>query len=210
MSKKVFKVVVTGGPCAGKTTFLKHIVSVLKEKSIKVFTVPEISTLVQSNGGKYPGLDESKRTELFKYEINLLKAQIVLEEVFFDIANISDINSVVICDRGALDYEAYMPIQTWNELKDTLMLTKENLINRYDLVCHLVTAAEGAETFYTLQNNAVRDETPEEAREIDKKLRDCWSSHTKHSIFYNDCDFEMKMERVTEFIITNYLLFTVH
>ena len=33
---------------------------------------------------------------------------------------------------------------------------------RYDAVFHLVTAAQGAERFYTLENNQARSETPEQ------------------------------------------------
>lgn len=37
---------------------------------------------------------------------------------------------------------------------------------RYDAVVHLVTAADGAENFYTLANNEVRTESIEQAVEI--------------------------------------------
>ena len=37
----------------------------------------------------------------------------------------------------------------------------ENLVRRYDLVLHLVTAANGAEKYYTLENNAARSESVE-------------------------------------------------
>jgi len=41
---------------------------------------------------------------------------------------------------------------------------------RYDMVLHLVTAAYGAEQFYTLANNAVRKSTPEQARARDDQM----------------------------------------
>jgi len=37
---------------------------------------------------------------------------------------------------------------------------------RYDAVFHLVTAAEGAESYYTLLNNMTRTESPAFAREV--------------------------------------------
>ena len=37
---------------------------------------------------------------------------------------------------------------------------------RYDAVFHLVTAALGAESYYSLLNNETRTETPEFAREV--------------------------------------------
>ncbi len=36
---------------------------------------------------------------------------------------------------------------------------------RYDAVFHLVTAAQGAERFYTLENNEARSETPQQVIE---------------------------------------------
>jgi len=41
---------------------------------------------------------------------------------------------------------------------------------RYDAVIHLVTAAIGAEQFYTTENNAARTEGVELARKIDGKI----------------------------------------
>ena len=43
-------------------------------------------------------------------------------------------------------------------------LTKSKIMDRYDAVFHLVTAAKGAEEFYTLSNNQARTETIEQAR----------------------------------------------
>ena len=41
---------------------------------------------------------------------------------------------------------------------------------RYDLVLHLVTAASGAEAFYTNANNTARRETADEARGLDSRI----------------------------------------
>ena len=41
---------------------------------------------------------------------------------------------------------------------------------RYDMVLHLVTAADGAANYYTTENNQARYETVEEAVDIDGKL----------------------------------------
>jgi AAA domain len=68
---------------------------------------------------------------------------------------------------------------------------------RYDAVFHLVTAANGAESFYTLDNNVARSETPLQAREVDHKLVDAWCGHPRHYIIDNtDKTFEMKMQQL--------------
>lgn len=61
---------------------------------------------------------------------------------------------------------------------------------------HLVTAAEGAERFYTLDNNDARTETPEEARRLDHLSRRAWLGHPKHFVIDNTTDFEGKMNKL--------------
>ena len=70
----------------------------------------------------------------------------------------------------------------------------------YDAVIHMVTAADGAEKFYTLENNASRTETPEQARDIDKKLIKAWTGHRHLRIIYNSTDFDGKINRVYDAI----------
>lgn len=41
---------------------------------------------------------------------------------------------------------------------------------RYDAIIHLVTAAIGAEKYYTTENNAVRSENLQQARDLDFKV----------------------------------------
>ena len=41
----------------------------------------------------------------------------------------------------------------------------------------MITAADGAEQYYTLSNNDARSESIEEARDIDKRLINAWVGH---------------------------------
>ena len=41
----------------------------------------------------------------------------------------------------------------------------------------MVTAADGASAFYTLENNQARTETPEEAIDLDRRTQKCWLGH---------------------------------
>jgi hypothetical protein len=47
----------------------------------------------------------------------------------------------------------------------------------------LVTAADGAEKFYTLENNGIRIESVEEAREVDARTCRAWIGHPKLFVF---------------------------
>lgn len=55
--------------------------------------------------------------------------------------------------------------------------------SRYIAIFHLVTAAEGAEKFYTLENNGIRIESIEEAREVDRRTCRAWIGHPKLYVF---------------------------
>lgn len=68
------------------------------------------------------------------------------------------------------------------------------------MILHLVTAAKGAEEFYTLVNNEARSETKEEARELDQATLGCWMGHPNLHVIGNQQSFEEKMNEVTDTI----------
>ena len=70
------------------------------------------------------------------------------------------------------------------------------LRDRYDAVFHLVTAAKGAEQFYTTANNAARTETVEQAAELDDKLIAAWTGHPHLRIIDNSGGFEHKLKKL--------------
>lgn len=54
----------------------------------------------------------------------------------------------------------------------------------------MVTAADGADKFYTDENNQARYETKEEAIALDSKLVNAWVGHPHFNIIDNkDCTF---------------------
>jgi len=63
----------------------------------------------------------------------------------------------------------------------------------------MVTAADGAEDFYTQQNNEARYESTEMARELDKKLINAWVGHPHFSIIDNkQAGFQKKIDKCVE------------
>jgi CYTH domain-containing protein len=63
-------------------------------------------------------------------------------------------------------------------------------------VFHLVTAAKGAEKYYTLSNNQARTETVEEAAALDDKLIAAWTGHPHLRVIDNSTNFEEKLKRL--------------
>lgn len=187
------KIVLTGGPCGGKTTGLQRLKKMLTEDGFDVFTCPEVSTLLLSNGCTYPGICEDerfimeKKDVLLEYETQLLKLVLQIQSSFVGIASLSHRPSIVLFDRGAMDVSAYAGPAMWEKVLANVGETNESLLGNYDLICHLVTAADGAEDFYSLENNLkARYEDPEGARVIDRKLQQSWNQHPAQIVIKND------------------------
>jgi hypothetical protein len=177
---RVIKCVLTGGPCGGKSSVLALMQKVFPDKGFKVVSVPEAATILVINGGEYPGLVEEKRGLLLEFESLLVRLQLQLEETFVALADYykkQGENVVVVYDRGLMDVKAYAPEDIWQGLMSEFHFTEEELMRRYDMVVHLVTAADGAEAFYTGANNAARHETAEQARALDTRTFGCWKGH---------------------------------
>ena len=199
MSKDIKKIVLTGGPCAGKTTALVKVIEHFSSIGYKVFTIPEVPTLFSQAGMNY--LTDNK--ELFyQGEKATLEVQIALEDKFMRMAEECTQPTIVVCDRGAMDISAYMAPELWEKMtKELGTSTMELRDKRYDAVLHLVSAADGAEEFYTTATNAQRYEKSDEeglrqARLLDKKVINAWTGHSHLRVINNHEDFEKKLNRV--------------
>lgn len=185
------KIVLTGGPCAGKTTALARITERLEDLGFHVHTVPEAATIVFGGGlGKFARSSWEVQSKVFEVAL-------CLENTFEQIAKAQPGPAVVICDRGVVDGQAYCPSEVWEKLERTFG-NKGSLFARYDAVIHLVTAAEGAEEHYGLSTNATRIETPEEARQADQRLIMAWTGHDYLRVVSNSGDFQEKIRKVLQ------------
>jgi CYTH domain-containing protein len=171
----------TGGPCAGKTSFEAFITEELFKAGIMAFFIPESATmLIQS--GVHPRLYES-----LDFQRQVIRIQKEHEDFWCSLAEIPSslqhLRKVMFCDRGLLDGAAYMPGKvSLIDFQDQVLLDSdfgiglgvEQVRSRYAGVIHLVTAANGAEEFYTLSNNSARSESIEHARTLDERTKQCW------------------------------------
>ncbi len=188
----ITRIVITGGPCAGKTTALSWIQNAFTEKGYNVVFIPETATELIS-GGAAPWLC----TQGKHFQTGLIQLQLAKEQVFAQIASHMKSNKIlIVCDRGALDNKAYMSALDFQYVMQSLKSNEIELRDHYDAVFHLVTAAKGAEEFYTLANNAARTETPQQAAELDDKLIAAWTGHPHLRVIDNSSNFDKKMLRL--------------
>ena len=188
--KSISKIVITGGPCAGKTTGMSWIQNAFTERGYTVLFIPEIATELIS-GGVAPWTCGSNG----EYQKCQLKLQMEKEKVFEYAARTMDSEKIlIVCDRGALDNKAYMTDAEFAVAANYVGANEVELRDGYDAVFHLVTAAKGAQKFYTTANNTARTETPEEAVALDDKLIAAWTGHPHLRIIDNAEGFEEKMK----------------
>ena len=189
---KITKIVLTGGPCAGKTTALNWIDNYFSKRGYTVLFVPEVATELITNG-----LAPWTCSSNYEYQILQVKLQKFKEKIFEDGARTMNSEKVlIVCDRGVLDNKAYMNSVEFKRVLKELNLTEIKERDNYDAVFHLVSAAKGKEQVYTLDNNKARKETVEEARELDDKIISSWTGHPHFRVIDNSTDFEEKLERL--------------
>lgn len=218
---RVVRIALTGGPCAGKSSALEHLIAAATAEGFDILTAPEVATLYFNSSYAFPSISAPDFGEqVFTFQKNILKLQLQMERSFSDLAGSSGRPTIVVFDRGMLDCKAYLNDDAWEralaELNRELTngrpvgsITDGYLHQRYDGVVHLVTAADGAADHYRhgvvaddSGNQVFRRETPAEAIEIDRKLRVAWAAHPRHVVVHNDAEgFHAKLAAATESIL---------
>ena len=190
-NKTIYKIVITGGPCGGKTSSLRRIKNAFEKKGYLVLSVDETATQLFNCGAELYKCSKKKKEE---YQYQLAKLMFAKEDAIYGIAQtLKKKKILIVCDRGALDNQVYIEKKAFNELLDKLHTTEAKLLDRYDAVFHLVTAANGAEEHYGTQGNEKRSESAEEAIVLDTKLIGAWNGHPHIRIIDNKTDFDQKM-----------------
>ena len=194
MSKHITKIVLTGGPAAGKTTLISRILHEFKqEDGWRVITIPETATELISGFGIRPFgncmsmlafQDFVIADQIHKEKLALQAAEIVPEE-----------HILIIYDRALMDDKAYISDEEFAEVLSRFDgRTESSVLAGYDAVLHLVTCAKGAEFAYNLGNEA-RTESLEAAREMDDRTLRAWRGHPNLRVIDNSVNFEEKINR---------------
>jgi predicted ATPase len=177
------RIVLTGGPGAGKTAVLELIRLFF---CIHVKTLPESAGIVF--GGGFP---RSTRPELRQ------AAQRAIYYVQRELESTAGIDNaaVVLFDRGTVDGAAY-----WlgsGTLWQSVGTAIDAEIARYDAVIHLRTPttsdASGGD-------NPLRIESMDEAAEIDARVAESWASHPRRFTVDATPDFLTKAARALQLL----------
>lgn len=191
--KNITRIVLTGGPAAGKTTLISRILKEFKqEDGWKVITIPETATDLISGFGIKP-FGNCVSMEDFQYFV--IEDQLHKEHLALKAAEmVPEENVLIVYDRAVFDDKAYISDEQFVKTLAFFGKTEEEILAGYDAVLHLVTCAKGAEFAYNF-GNAARYESVETAREKDDLTLRAWSKHPRVRIIDNSVDFDEKINR---------------
>lgn len=177
------RIVLTGGPGAGKTAVLEMVRHTLCEH---VLILPEAATIVF--GGGFPRRQDRESRRAAQRAIFHVQREL---EVTGDVPR----PAVVLCDRGTVDGLAYWPGPPEDFWAATGTEAREEF-ERYDLVVHLRTPTVGYD-----HANPLRVETAEAAAAIDAHLERAWRGHPRRVLVEPTGDFVDKARSVVALLL---------
>jgi predicted ATPase len=177
------RIVLTGGPGAGKTATLEMIKQSFCEH---VRVLPEVATIVF--GGGFPRSNTPDGRKAAQRAIFFVQRE--LEAVA-----VAENAAIALCDRGTLDGLAYWPGP--DDFWPTVGSTRDEQLARYHTIIHLRTPT--AESGYN-HANRVRTESAIEAAALDARIEEAWSGHPNRVFVESTSDFLVKAEQVLELI----------
>lgn len=188
------KVVLTGGPSAGKSTLLRTAIGKVKG----IYRASEVATMLLSGGFPAPSeehpWDEPWQRDL---QVGIAGAQVPLEDIAIRRA-IKEGKGTVLLDRGLLDGAAFLPGGV-GELEEITGLDKDAMLGRYDVVLHLSSSAiHGA---YDKASNPHRFEEADEALVREERTLEVWEDHP-HRMILDDPDKQTRIEQGLRIIST--------
>jgi predicted ATPase len=172
------RVVLTGGPGAGKTAVLEL---------IRLFFCDHVKTLPEAAGivfsGRFPRSDRPALRQA---------AQRAIYHIQRELESVADTENaaVVLCDRGTVDCAAYWAGE--GDLFSAVGTTSAIEMARYEAVIHLRTPTSPAA--YN-RDNPLRIESVEEAAAIDVRIAEQWSAHPRVFVVEPTEDFLHKAAR---------------
>ena len=167
------RVVLTGGPGAGKTAVLELI---RRSFCSHIKVLPEAASIIF--GGGFPREEDSECRRAAQRAIFYVEREL-------EHAGDNHNPAIVLCDRGTLDGLAYWPGPV-DEFYASLGTTLSEQLARYDAVIHLRTPT--LNWGYNHQN-PLRTESAAAAAEIDARILRAWEAHPRRYVIESKMEF---------------------
>ncbi len=189
LPKRIGRIVITGGPCSGKSAVLE----ILRlEIGVAVHCVPETATIIIKQVGVRPPY--GNRSGLRRYQRTLYRVQRGFETIA-DLQAVMDGKKALIIDRGTVDNAAYLPGGA-KELEDVCRTSiREHEFPHYDLVVFLEPPPRAI--YDALQaNNGARYESYNEALAVSGRIENAWKDHPRFVRISNGKNWDDKVNAV--------------
>lgn len=179
------RIVLTGGPGAGKTAVLELARSMLC-RHLRV--LPESASILF--GGGFPRVATLAGREAAQLAIFAVQRQVEAVE------DAQDPPGVALCDRGTVDALAYWPgapEEFWSSVRSS----REAELARYAAVIHM-RPPDGGRGWDN--RNPLRPETAAQAAELDRRIALAWEGHPRRRFIESSPDFLAKVRRAIDAI----------
>jgi len=184
---ELYRIVLTGGPCGGKSEAAQKLREYFEQKGWTVFLVPETATELIL-GGIAPWTCPSRKA----FQQAQMRLQIAKEDLYLEYAEkIGGERTIILMDRGTVDSQAFLGEKVYLEAVSEIGRSRDELLARYDQVYHLTSAAKAG--MYTTSNNEARREDTEEAAALDDAHLRAWEDHPHRHVIPNFPDFNEKI-----------------
>jgi thymidylate kinase len=179
LSTDIKKVVITGGPVAGKTTAVEYLRGMMPD----AVTIPEVATALVNGGYPMPG-DNLQWTEAWQeaFQDAIFHVQRSVETVKTLSANQKGCK-LIIADRGLIDGAAYFKGGR-NEFAERYGLDIAQVMTEYDTVIHLESIAIRSRSMWEVLkgNNPTRFRSYDEVLALEQSVREAWEGHPNRII----------------------------
>ena len=180
----MLRIVLTGGPCAGKTTLLRILTEHFAYEPHVYFTKEVARSLLAKSN-----YDLSIASERVRFQTEVFVKQLLSEQIAISKYE------VLVLDRGLLDGAAY-----WQGGRAAFLahfqLDLSKVIARYGIVFHLESLALG--THY--EQDGIRSESKAEAMELENKTKEVWRGHPRRFILPHRFSIAKKASFIIETI----------
>lgn len=181
---RIPRIVLTGGPCSGKSTLIEELA---RTRADVLHCVPETATIVIAQVGIRPPL--GRPLEYFNFQRTIFGVQRHFEEASADQAA-RDGKKALLLDRGELDSAAYLP----GGRDEFLRMTRTSLayeLGQYDLVVCLEPPPRDVYDAKKAGNPA-RYETYDEAVAVGERIKAAWAGHPGLVVIPNGSGWDEK------------------
>lgn len=196
LAPRIPMIVLTGGPCAGKTSLMEEL---RRREPNRIHFVPEVATILIAQVGGIPNTRSAHGQLAFQRAVR--NTQLIFEDVAQHAAHAKEAH-LIIGDRGTLDSSAYLG----DGLAEYERMSGQPIdrdLQRYHAVVHLRIPNRGVYEA-NMANNPARSEGYETAAALDRRIAEAWRGHARYLPIDNAGGWSQKLARAVK-VVSDFL-----